>query len=307
MAQTDSSRIRNIALVDHEGAGETTLLESMLHISGAIRQMGHVVDHNTVSDFDVDEIEFEKSFYCSTVSFVYKNILFNCLDVPGSPDSIGEAMTALHAVECALVCVDTADGIKVNTRRMWRLAAQRGIARVIAITQLDAENTDFQDTLESIRQEFGNRCIPLYIPDVSSGVICGISSVLHDADKSEVGRATYEHIVEAIVEIDDVLMERYLEGEEITEQELLIALKDALVHGSLFPVIPTAAELEIGTAELLDLLAELAPAHDSIERIVYRDGEPLALSEVQGFSAYVYHTVSDEFISRISYLRILSE
>jgi elongation factor G len=306
MAQVDSSQIRNIALVDHEGAGETTLLESMLHISGATRQMGHVVDHNTVSDYDIDEIEFEKSLYCSTISFSYKNLLFNCLDVPGSPDAIGEAMTALHAVECALVCVDAADGIKVNTRRMWRLASQRGIARVIAITRLDAENTDFQNVLELIRQEFGNRCIPLYIPNVSSGAISGISSVLHDADKNEQCRAAYDQIVEAIVETDDILMERYLEGEEITEHELLVALKDALIHGSLFPVIPTAAEQGIGTAELLDLLAELAPAHDSIERIVYRDEEPMALSQVQGFSAYVYHTVSDEFIGRISYLRILS-
>ena len=106
MAQVDSSQIRNVALVDHEGAGETTLLESMLHVSGATRQMGHVVDHNTVSDYDIDEIKFEKSLYCSTVSFSHKNLLFNCLDVPGSPDAIGEAMTALHAVECALICVD---------------------------------------------------------------------------------------------------------------------------------------------------------------------------------------------------------
>lgn len=306
MAQADSSQIRNIALVDHEGAGETTLLESMLHVSGVTRQMGHVIDHNTVSDYDIDEIEFEKSLYCATVSFSHKNLLFNCLDVPGSPDTIGEAMTALHAVECALICVDAADGIKVNTRHMWRLAAQRGLARIIVITRLDAEHSDFQNTLASIRQEFGNRCIPLYIPDISSGDISGIRSVLHDADKNELCRAAYEQIVEAIVETDDVLMERYLEGEEITEHELLMALKDALIHGYLFPVIPTAAEQEIGTAELMDLLAELAPAHDSIKRMIYKHEKPVELSEVQGFSAYVYHTVSDEFISRISYLRILS-
>ena len=199
-----------------------------------------------------------------------------------------------------------ADGIKVNTRRMWRLATQRGIARIITITRLDAENTDFYGALESIRQEFGNRCIPLYIPDISSGTISGISSVLHDADKNEQCRAAYDQMVESIVETDDDLMERYLDGEELTEHELLVALKDALIHGSLFPVIPTAAEQEIGTAELLDLLAQLAPAHDSIERTVYRNEEPIALSQVKGFSAYVYHTVSDEFISRISYLRILS-
>jgi len=306
MSKLNSAQIRNIALVDHEGAGETTLLESMLHISGATKRMGHVNDHNTVSDFDQNEVDFEKSFYCSTVSFPYKNLHFNYLDVPGSPDTIGEAMTALHAVECALVCVDGNDGIKVNTRRMWRLASQRHIPRIITITRLDADNADFAGTLASIKEEFGNRCIPLFVPHIEAGKITGVLSVLHDTDAIDGGDDIYNQIVEAIVETDDDLMERYLEGESIAEADLLAALKDALLHGSLFPVIPTAAEQEIGTTELLDLLDQLAPAYDEIERVVYQQDEPVSITAINGFSAYVYRTVSDEFVSRISYARILS-
>ncbi len=306
MTKLNGSMIRNIALLDHEGAGETTLLESMLHVSGATGRMGHIPEHNTVSDFDPDEIEFEKSFYCSTVSFPYKGLHFNCLDVPGSPDTIGEAMTGLHAVECALVCIDAVDAIKVNTRRMWRLASQRHIPRIIAITRLDADNASFAAVLEMIKAEYGNRCIPLYVPDLSSGKITGLLSVLHDTDAIDGGDAIYNQIVEAIIETDDTLMERYLEGESIAELDLLKALKHALLHGGLFPVIPTAAQQEIGTQELLDLLAELTPACDDIERMVYQNEELVSVADIKGFSAYVYRTASDEFVSRISYARILS-
>jgi len=306
MDQVSTSHIRNIALLDHEGAGETTLLESMLHISGATMRMGHIDGHNTVSDYDLDEKTFEKSLYCSTVSFSYKGLLFNCLDVPGSSDAIGNAMTALHAVEAALVCIDSGDGIKINTKRMWRLAAQRGIPRFIAITKLDAESSNFQATLANIKAEFGNRCIPLYLPNGNGCEFSSIHSVLHDKDAVAEGADTYEEIVEAIVETDDQLMEAYLEGKEISEEQLLYALKSALLHGSLFPVIPTAGETETGTTELLQLLCQLTPSPEEIERLAWQQGEAVSIAELNGFSAYIYHTESNDFVGRISYARILS-
>lgn len=306
VAQIESTQIRNIALVGHEGAGETTLLESMLHVSGAINRMGHVGDHNTISDFDPDEKEAEKSFYCSTESFDYQGIHFNCLDVPGSPDTIGEALTALRVVECALVCVDSTSGIKANTRKMWQLAARSHLPRIIAVTRLDADNTDFWKTMEDLRREFGNHCMPLFVPDAAAASISTVYSVLHDRDKSEEIQGIYEEVVEAIVETDDELMEKYLEGEEITETELIKALKAAFVSGGLFPVVATAAEKEIGSGELLQALADLAPAHDAIPHTVYRKDEEIPLSDVKGFSGFVYHTAADEFVTRISYVRILS-
>jgi len=306
VAQIESTQIRNIALVDHEGAGETTLLESMLHVAGAINRMGHVGDHNTISDFDPDEREAEKSFYCSTESFNYKGTHFNCLDVPGSPDTIGEALTALRVVECAMVCVDSTSGIKGNTRKMWQLAARSGLPRIIAATRLDADNTDFWKTMDGIKKEFGNHCIPFYVPDAAAASISTVYSVLHDRDKSEEIQSIYEEVVEAIVETDDELMEKYLEGEEIAEADLIKALRGAFISGSLFPVVATAAEKEIGSEELLQALADLAPAHDSIVRTVFKKDEEIPLSDVKGFSGLVYHTAADEFVTRISHVRILS-
>jgi len=130
MDRIESSQIRNIAVVGHEGSGETTLVESMLKAAGCIGRMGHIKDHDTVSDFDPDEKESEKSYYCSTISFPFEDIYFNLLDVPGSPDCIAEAITALHAVECALVCVDATGGIKANTRKTWQVAAQLGVPMI---------------------------------------------------------------------------------------------------------------------------------------------------------------------------------
>lgn len=306
MTQIESSKIRNIALVGHEGAGETTLLESILKEAGAINRMGHVKDHNTVSDFDPDEKGAEKSYSCSTVSFPYKNLYFNLLDVPGSPDLIGEALTGLHAVESALVCVDATGGIKANTRKTWKVAAQLGLPRIIAITRLDADNTDFWNSLDEIKKEFGNRCIPLYIPDGSGASFTKVFSTLHDKDVTEETKRIYDQIVESIVETDDELMERYLEGEEIGEEDLIKAFKTALLTGSLFPVMATAAEVGIGTKDLLHILTELAPGHNEIFRKVYKGTDEVPLNEVNGFVGYVYKTASDEFVTRVSYVRVLS-
>lgn len=291
----DSNSIRNIALLDHEGAGETTLIESLLHTAGVIRQMGQIGHHNTVSDFDPDEQAMEKSLYCSTLSFPWREHHFNCLDVPGGSDAIGEAMSALHAVEGALVCVDAIDGVRSNTRRLWRLAARRNLPRLIAITKLDADKADFDATLAAIQSAFGERCIPLYRPEGAG--FTAITSMLEARD---------EALIEAIVESDDRLMERYLEGEAIETTELAAALKSAVLHGSLFPVIPTSAADEIGTEALLQALAELMPAPGTVEWPLYRCEEMIDAAELDGFAGFVYHTESDEFAGRLAYVRILS-
>lgn len=307
MPNIKQSQIHNIALVDHEGAGETTLIEALLAEAHLINRMGHIKDHNTVSDFEPDEKEAEKSLYCSTISFPYSDLHFNFLDVPGTPDLIGEALTALHCVECAMVCVDAKSGVKANTRKMWRVAAQQGVPRIIAMTCLDAENTNFWTTLENIRGDFGKHCIPLYVPDAAASSLSKVQSVLHppeDATPEE--QARYEEILEAIVETDDDLMERYLEGETITEAELFDTLKQAVASGSLYPVVATSAEAGVGVKELLELLMQLAPPSNAVNRSAWRGDEKVPLGDVNDLLGYVYFTVADEFVARISYVRILS-
>ena len=174
-----TSAIRNIALVGHEGSGKTTLVEGFLKEAGIIQKMGHVKEKNTVSDYDPDEKEAGHSFNCSTISFSYKGVNFNLLDVPGGADSIGDALAALRVVGCALICVDALHGVKINTLKVWHEAERLGLTRIIVITRLDGENVDFAKTLEDIRGHFGDRCIPLVLPDGSG-----------ESFKSEIGRAS---------------------------------------------------------------------------------------------------------------------
>ncbi len=189
---------------------------------------------------------------------------------------------------------------------MWQLAARSGLPRMIAVTRLDADNTDFWKVMDSLKKEFGNHCIPLYVPDAPAASLSKVCSVLHAKDENGEIQGVYEEVAEAIIETDDGLMEKYLEGGEIAEADLIKALKAAFISGNLFPVVATAAEKEIGSRELLQTLADLAPAHDATARTVYRGDDEIPLSEVKGFSGYVYHTAADEFVTRISYVRILS-
>lgn len=307
MTKVETSAIRNIALVGHEGNGKTTLLEAFLHHVGIITKMGRVKEKNMVSDFDPDEKDLQKSLFTSTVSFSYQGKQFNILDVPGSSDSIGELLTALRAVECAIVFVDPTSNIKVNTRRVWKEAEQINLPRIICVSRMDTENTDFQETLNRIRQNFGDRCIPLFVPDVSGTSFSRVFRTIRVDDKApeEAGKFNTE-IIEAIVEADESLMERYLEGEEISEEELYKTFKKALVEGSVFPVVVSASEKEIGTKEILDTLVRIAPSPDAILRKAVKGEEEVPIDTENGFVGFVYKTTADDFVTRISHIRILS-
>lgn len=307
MRQIETSKIRNIAVVGHEGAGKTTLVEGFLHHAGIIGRMGTIREKNTVSDFDPEEREAGKSFNCSTLAFAYKDVHFNILDVPGSPDCIGEALTALRAVESALVCVDATSGVKVNTRKLWKEAEQLGLPRFIALTRLDGENTDFQKTLAEIQQHFGDRCIPVLLPDGSAESFSRLTPAISITEASpEAVRTAHTRLVEAIVEADDALMEKYLDGHELSEEEFRATFLKALLAGSIFPVMPVAAEKGIGSGEILDILASLAPPPDALARTALKDGQEIPLDPRDGLVGLVYKTMADEFVTRISSIRLFS-
>jgi elongation factor G len=307
MRQIETSKIRNVAVVGHEGAGKTTLVEGFLYHAGVIGRMGTIREKNTASDFDPEERDAGKSFNCSTLAFAYKDVQFNILDVPGSPDCIGEALTALRAVESALVCVDATSGVKVNTRKLWKEAEQLGLPRFIAVTRLDGENTDFQKTLSEIQQHFGDRCIPVLLPDGSAESFSSLTPAISVTEASpEVVRNAHTKLVEAIVEADDALMEKYLEGHELSEEEFRATFLKALLAGGIFPVMPVAAEKGIGSGDILDILASLAPPPDVIARTAFKDGQEIPLDPRDGLVGFVYKTMADEFVTRISSIRLFS-
>ncbi len=307
MAQIETDKVRNIAIVGHEGAGKTLLAEAFLNKAGLTTRMGTIKEGNTVSDFDPDEKDAGKSFSCSTVSFTHKGISFNFLDVPGSPDCIGETLTALRAVECALICVDATSGVKVNTRRIWKEAEELGLPCCFVVTRLDAENTNFEKTLSDIVEQFGDRCIPVLYPDGSSEAFSRVFSVIQPPDGAPDAAASLnETLVEAVVEADDDLMEKYLEGEPVSDEVLGKTLAQAILKRVFFPVMALAAESQIGISEALDFLGAMAPTPNMIVRHVKKGEEEIALDPGNGFVGFVFKTTADEFVTRISYIRIFS-
>ena len=307
MAPIDIQKIRNIAIVGHEGSGKTTLVEAFLHQAGVTTRMGSIREANTISDFDPDEREAGKSFFCSTLSFDYQGIHFNFLDVPGSPDCIGEALAALRAVECALICVDATSGVKVNTRRMWVEAQRLGLPCCFAITRLDAENTQFGKTLAEIQEHFGDRCFPVLWPDGSAGSFRSVATVFQLAgDASAEVQSLHEKLIEAVVEADDALMEKYLEGDAVEEETLRATFIRALLQRVLFPVLVVAAEPQIGGEACLKFLGSLTPSPDQFSRKALKGEEEVELIPGKEFVGFVYRTAADEFVTRISYIRILS-
>ncbi len=307
MAKTDISDIRNIAIIGHEGNGKTALVEAFLQHAGIIGKMGNVKEKSTISDYDPDEKEAQKSLSTSTISFEYKGKQFNILDVPGSPDAIGEVLTAIRAVGLAIVCVDPAGTIKVNTRRAWKEAEKIGMPRLVAVAKLDHENTSFDDTVLHIQDHFGERCQPYLIPDGSAEKFSKVFSVLEPGDgaPAEVADSSTK-VVEAIVEADEELMEKYLEGGEVSTDELKKTFVKSLVECNLFPIVALSAEKQIGTKELLDTLAEVSPPPNAIVRKAMKGDKEIVVNPDDGFVGFVYKTIADEFVTRVSHIRILS-
>lgn len=307
MAKVETRKIRNIAIVGHEGAGKTMLVEAFLVKAGVIGRMGEIKEGSTVSDFDPEEKEAQKSFYCSTVSFEHKGISFNILDVPGSPDCVGEALTALRAVECALICVDATSGVKVNTRRIWQEAEKIGLPCCFAVTRLDAENTNYDKILSEIQEQFGNRCVPVLWPDGSSGSFSRVFSVFQPPeDAPDAVAALNEQLIESVVEADDELMEKYLEGESVSDEVLQATFTQAMVQRVLFPVIAVASESQIGIGEMLEFFGVMMPDPNALPRTALKGEEEIELDPANGFVGFVYKTMADEFVTRISCVRILS-
>jgi elongation factor G len=317
-----ADRIRNVALVGHRGSGKTSLHEALLFQAGAINRLGSVVDGTTVSDSDPDEKARQMSISAALSSFEWQERKVNLLDTPGDSSFIADALGALRVCESAVFVVNAVMGVEVHTTRLWQRAAELDLARLVFVNMLDRERADFFRTLESLKSAFGPHVVATEIPigaehDIS-GVIDLVDMKAYRYDSADRGSCSEipipdeladqaqeyrEKLMDEVAENSDALMERYLEGEEISHEEIVTTLKEGTNHGALFPVTCGVATQNLATNRLLDAIVEDLPSpvkHGGLDV-----GElTLEANEDAELFAYVFKTRADPFAGRINLFRI---
>ncbi len=312
MAENNAQKIRNVALVGHSGNGKTVLSEAMLLKGGEINRLGRINDGTTASDFDIDEKEGQKSVYSAVLHTTWKGRDVNIIDTPGAADFVGEVYGALSVVELAVITVNAASGIEVGTRKAWDLAQQQGCACMFVITRMDADNAQFDDVVASLQENFGSACTPLMLPVGSGSSFSGVVNLLHPGDSPANVTETVEEqrgvLMESVISGDDALLERYLEGETIPQEELERVFVQVLVDRSIVPILCCAAEADQGITEIMDFVAGYAPSPDYATKEVVGDNAADAHDIDLGgpLEAQVFKIISDEFVGKVSFFRVYS-
>lgn len=312
MASRTASNICNVAMVGHGGAGKTTFVDHALRAVGFTKRAGDVDAGTSLSDYDPDEKERQFSINSAIFQFEAHERAFNLIDTPGYLDFSGPAVGALPVVETAVVTVSAHDGVQLNTRRMWDAAGREGLARLVLITRLDADNVNFEDVVGDIQDAFGSECQPAFLPVGLGGDCSGVANLLEaeQAPEGVVGDfdAARERLRESIIECDDALMERYLEGEAIGTPELLETLTHAVAEGMLVPILCCAAKKDVGVKETVRFIASCAPAPaEGVSRAATdEDGAEVELAaDPDGpFCARVFKTATDVHVGQLTFFRI---
>jgi len=290
---------RNIALVGHGGAGKTTLAEALLYKAKAVNRQGKVQERNTVSDHADDEQERGHSIDSALLHATWKDHVFHIVDTPGYPDFVGQALRGLDAVDCAVIVLHAYDGVLLNTRRMFQAAGDRGIPRVIVVNRCDADNIDPAALESALGDLCGPAAKPVTVPDQWGPSVSGVKSIFGEAADLKEG------FVEAAVEADDGLMEKYLEAGEVSDDDLARAIPLGLKAGTLVPVFHTVAETGIGVEELLDFLARYGPS--PVGRVVQdADGNDVLCQEDDPLRALCFKVTYERQAGRIVFLRVFS-
>lgn len=314
MVNSHVNEVRNVALVGHGAVGKTTLADLMLFRAGISTRAGSVDDGSSLLDVDDEEKQHRFSISSHLMHFDHAGQSLNIIDNPGYPDFIGQVIGSLRAVETAVIVINAAAGIEVNTRKVFALAEQAGLGRMILINKLDQENIRFPELIEQIQETFGNRCVLMNVPNGLAGNFTEVISTLDIPANVPAGMPIKpaeinQSLMDAIVECDEALMERYLEAETFTDDEIFHAIEHAMAAGTLIPIFCCSAKTGVGVKEFTDALAHdaLTPA-DIIRTGVNVAGQSVNIpaSEEEHLVAQVVKTRIDPFVSKMSYLRIFS-
>jgi elongation factor G len=306
--------IRNVCLIGHRGSGKTAIGEAMLGLaSGRKGPSGNVLDHAE------EEVERGMTLGMGVAHLEWKGRQVNVLDTPGDGGFIGDAFVAQRVADCAILVVHAQDPIQVVTERVWRRGEKEDIPHFVVVNHLDRERTDFGAVVEELRDRFGQVVVPLNLPIGREGDFKGVYGLLSgtafvDGQQTNEVPAGMEdeveeakiRLLEAIAESDDTLLEKYLEGEELTTEEMFEGIRKGIADGLIIPVLATSAEKMIGVDRVLDVIAGSAPSPVDRSRWITEDGDEVLCDPEGPFAAYVFKTYVDPFTGRLSVLRVVS-
>lgn len=324
MKTYSTEKIRNISIIGHGGSGKTTLTESMLYSAGAVQRIGKVEDGTTTTDFDADEIKRQISINAAMAPVEWKDCKLNLIDTPGYFDFVGEVIGPLRVVETALINLCAVSGVEVGTEKVWKLAEEANLARIFFVNKMDRENANFDKALTQARDMFGANVVPVQLPIGSEDNFTGLvdllqmKAIIYSGEKFQVAEipaeladqaAQYrEQLVEIAAETDDELTLKYLEGEELTDEEIIKGVQLAVGSAKLFPVLCGSAVKSIGIPQLLDFLVFAAPKPADVIEAVAEDGKIIELKggPSEPFRALVFKTMADPFVGKVSFFRVYS-
>lgn len=321
-----AKNIRNLSIIGHGSVGKTTLAEALLFSAGAIDRQGRVEDGQATMDYDSEEVKRHISLQAAMAPLEWKNSKVNLVDIPGYFDFAGEQVGPLNVCEGALIVVGAVSGLDVGAEKAWSICDKTHTSRMIVITKMDQENANFDKVLNALTEKYGSHLAPIEVPIVEGGKFTGVACLLEKkaflgegknlkavdipaSVEAEVEKC-HEALVEAAASADDDLMMKYLEGEELTEDEVMSGLRKGILDGTVVPVVCCSAASRVGIAKLLDNVVDLMPSPEGTvtEGTNPKTGEAAqrACSDSEPFSAHVFKTMADPFVGKLSLMKVTS-
>jgi len=329
MRKFRTDNLKDVIIMSQSGSGKTSLGEAFLFNAKATTRLGKVLDGNTVLDFEPEEVKRQSSIFSALHNFKWKNTGVIMLDTPGDNNFTSEAILGLKSADNALFVIDAIDSIKPYSENLWKLAAAEGVTRTCFISKMDRERANFDQVLQDITEVFEIKPLPLTLPIGAEDSFAGVVDVLKKkaflyekdgsgsskeapipADMQDQLEEVYGKVIEDLAEVDDALMEKYLEGGELSQAELDSALSEGLTKGMFLPVFCGSALLNMGVQPLMDFMASsfISPEKRTIPALKNSKGETKEYkpTEDQPFCGYVFKTMSDPYTGTMSIIRCLS-
>ena len=317
MKQYGLENIRNVVLLSHCGAGKTSLSEAILFTAGTITRFGKVDDGTTTSDYDPDEVKRKISLNLALLPVEWKETKVNLLDTPGYADFVSEVRAAIRVSEGAVIVICAASGVEVGTDQVWEYSDEANLPRLIFVNRMDRENADFYRTMEELQSKRGRKCVPVQLPIGAQDDFQGVVDLLtkkgytgSPAKESEIPTSLSaqvdsfrEKLVEAVAEVDDRLLEKYLSGEELSPEEITSGLRQGVIAGKIVPVLVGSATKNIGVSSLLDAVHSYLPSPKERE-VFLADDKTIEPSKDAPLAALVFKTSADPYVGKLTYFRV---